>query len=193
MKKRRSFLSAAGRRGLPLGGVLALAACSGIEADVLSLRPVPDLALAAPDAAAADAGAGTGCTTQTISTQSCIDPMTWLLKAQSVCRSQGLLFPGKLEPQDLCPLGSRGIRFVCCAPPPPPPTCTPRLQGDGMSCRDADSWLDSANVDCQARHEQVRMLALTEPCPPHGFLLVKYMCCTAPPSLPPFSPLPVTP
>ena len=187
MEKRRPCLPAAARAGVLC--ILAIGACSGIEADVLSLRPAPDMAVAAVDAAAGDAAVGTACTNQTISTQTCIDLATWLLKAQSVCRSQGLQLPEKIEPLDLCPLGSQGVRFACCPLPPPPPVCTPRLQGDGMSCRDADTWLDSATVDCQARHEQVRMLALTEPCSEHGFLLVKYMCCTTLPILAPWPPL----
>lgn len=191
MEKRLPRLPAAARAGV-LFCTLAIAGCSGIEADVLSLRPAPDMAVVAADAAAGDAGAGTACTNQTISTQTCVDLTTWLLKAQSVCRSQGLQLLEKIEPLDLCPMGSQGVRFACCPLPPPPPICTPRLQGDGMSCHDADTWLDSATVDCQSRHEQVRMLALTEPCSDHGFLLVKYMCCTALPILSPW-PLPLPP
>lgn len=194
MEKRRPCLPAAARAGA-LCCALAIAACSGIEADVLSLRPAADMAVAVADAAAGDAAPGTACTSQTISTQSCVDLMNWLLKAQSVCRSQGLQLLEKLEPLEPCPLGSQGVRFACC-PPPPPPVCTPRALGDGMSCRDADSWLASATVDCQSRHEQVGMLALTEPCSGHGFLVVKYECCTALPILSPwppsYPPLPVT-
>lgn len=190
MEKRRPCLPAAARAGVLCA--LAIAACSGIEADVLSLRPAADMAVAVADAAAGDAAPGTACTNQTISTQSCIDLMTWLVKAQSVCRSQGMQLPGKIEPLELCPMGSQGIRFACCPLPPPPPVCTPRVLGDGMSCRDANSWLDSATVDCQSRREQVRMLALTEPCSEHGFLLVKYECCTVVPILSPW-PLPPWP
>lgn len=186
MEKRPCWLHAvqpvravtAGRVGCALGCTLVLAACSGIEADVLSLRPVLDMAVAATDGPAPDRGAQPQCTTQTISAQSCVEVPLWLMKAQSVCWSLGLQTLGRVEPQEPCGLGkSQGIRFECC-PPPPVPVCTPRLQGDDTSCRDANTWLDSATIDCQARREQVRMLALSEPCSAHGFRLVKYMCCT---------------
>lgn len=161
-------------------GLLAgtLAACSGIEADILSLRPVPDMAAAVTDGPAPDRSSGLQCTNQTISTMDCVEVPLWIIKAQSICSSLGLQVLGRVEPQDLCAMGkSQGLRFECCAPPPPP-SCTPRLQGDDVTCRDANTWLDSATIDCQSRREQVRMLALSEPCSASGFRLVRYMCCT---------------
>lgn len=194
MEKHRSWIGAGHRvigpvAATALAGCVLLAACSGIEADVLSLRPVPDLAAAASDGPPPDHGSDPRCTPQSISTMSCVEVPIWVMKAQAICGSLGLPVLDRVELQDPCGMGkSQGVRFGCCALPPVP-VCTPRLQGDGMSCRDANTWLDSATVDCQARGEQVRMLALSDPCSASGFRLVRYMCCTPggpppPPMLP---------
>lgn len=56
-----------------------------------------------------------------------------------------------------------------------------------MTCHDAQTWLDSASLDCQSRQEVVQFLVLDEPCAPRGYRQVKYMCCAmawVPPAAP---------
>jgi hypothetical protein len=171
-------------RGAACGGLvvsaLVIEACTGVEADVLTPRPVADLRT--------DGGGGSldgppgACTQETLSTpdtQSCMLISDWLRKAQDVCLSLGLL-PGPIDVLDPCSMmDSHGVRIICC-PPPPQPVCEPRVQGDGMSCRDAKDWLSSAAVDCQSRGERLLMPVLDATCAPHRYLIVKYMCCADP-------------
>jgi hypothetical protein len=168
-------------------GLCSLAAagsCGGLEVDVLSLRPTPDMA-------AVDAGPmpPPSCQTQSLNVMSCVDAAVWQMKAQEICYSLGRTI-GKLELAEPC-MGmmgtaqSYGVRFECCPTSPPlPPICTPRLQGDGMSCLQAWEWLDSAALDCSSRGEKAAMWALGDPCAPLRYRLVKYMCCKDPAAMP---------
>jgi hypothetical protein len=162
-----------------LAGALALPACTGVEGDVLSPRPIAaDLGIY--DAARPVDGSASICTEQTLTTTSCVLLSTWLLKAQAVCSSFGLL-TGPVEVEDPCMMmDSRSVRFTCCPPLPPVPVCEQRLQGDGMSCRETKDWLDSATVDCMSHGERMVLPVFDGACAAHRYLLVKYMCCADP-------------
>jgi hypothetical protein len=142
------------KRAALVSGLGFFAACSGVEADVLSLRPLAP-PMATVDAGAADGGPPSLCKTQTISISGCVDLMSWMLKVQSICSSLGLI-PGPIALSQPCGGTSGQIaRFECC----PAPVCTPRLQGD-----------------------QVSLMSLLEPCDTtmRRFRMLKYLCCSGP-------------
>jgi hypothetical protein len=171
-------------RQAEIGGLVVAAfvvqACMGVEGDVLTPRPVADLGVNGVGQSLD--GPATVCTQETLSTpdtQGCVPVSDWLNKAQAVCVSLGLV-PGPIDVLDPCDMmASHGVRIICC-PAMPPPICEPRVQGDGMSCRDAKDWLNSATVDCQSRGERLVMPVLDGNCAMHRYLIVKYMCCADP-------------
>lgn len=169
-------------------GTLA-AGCTGVEADVLSLRTPPDLAgssdLAKPVPPPPDAAPGLPCTTEWLSSMICEDPGLWKTKAAAVCMTGGRIL-GRLELRDTCDLrgalGARGASFDCCGAMAPPtmPVCTGRAQGDPTSCKEPAIWQQSAALDCQARGEQLDAFTPFEVCGPNRYRSVKYLCCTRP-------------
>ena len=192
MEKRRSGKKIAPRvtaaRTALFYGLLGIAACTGVEGDVLSLRSFPDLAVAAEAGTRVVDGGTPGCTTQTLSISGCVDVMAWLPKAAVVCSSLGLMVGRVLVTEPCSMSASQGVSFECC----PAPVCTPQVLGDAMSCRDSAVLLESAEHDCQTRGAQANWMVLVDSCAAHRFRMVKYMCCTglpAPPPLPPPPPL----
>lgn len=166
-------------------GTLA-SGCLGVEADVLSLRPPPDMAgspdLAKPVPSPPDAAPGPACSTEWLSSMICEDPGLWKTKAAAVCMTGGRIL-GRLDLRDTCDLrgalGARGVSFDCCGamPPPTTPVCTARMQGDPTSCKEPAIWQQSAALDCQARGEQIDAFALADLCGPDRYRSVKYLCC----------------
>ncbi len=160
-------------RTVLVAGLLAAASCAGVEADVLSLRPVPDLAVAdAPPAMTMEPGPP-GCKTQSLSTKECLDVSSWNAMTQMVCSSLGLV-PGRLALMSMCPMGTaQAVRFECC----PAQMCSGRLLGDAMSCRDGQELVDSATLDCKLRGEMALLLTPIETCAPGRYRMMKYLCC----------------
>lgn len=177
--QRGRIAAAAGLFGLLALGA-ALPGCVGVEGDVLSPRPLPDLS-PPPDLAAPPLR----CTVQKLSAPFCTDLTLWKQKVEAYCRMLGQPLITVFSPLGLCtvgmmiPSGALGVEFECCKPPTPPPPlmCKGRIQGDGTSCKDALTWQQSAAIDCGASGERVEALALDTPCMPPRYRYVRYQCC----------------
>ena len=167
-------------RAALVGSWLAVAACTGVEGDVLSPLP-PPTPIATIDGGPPDGAPTARCTLQVLSTQRCVDLMTWIAKTQAICSSLGLI-PGRLALTEPCPMRTgQGVRFECC----PARICTPRALGEATSCKDALTWRSAAALDCQKRGEEASLMSLIDPCGDGSirrYRTLKYRCCTADPS-----------
>ena len=117
---------------------LALLSCTGVEGDVLALRPTPEFVNKVDAGPPMPPPGPPSCTPQMINTMSCIEAAVWRLKAQDVCASFGLVI-GSLKVQGPCGMAmvdGYGVSFECCTALPVP-VCTQRFQGDMMTCREA--------------------------------------------------------
>lgn len=162
-------------------GLVPLAlGCDGVEADLLSLREQPDLR--EPDLSPPprpDASVLT-CTTEKAYSMACETVLTWKLKAEMTCKTSGRML-GRLEVSDFCrmpPDGATTAVFDCC-PMLPTATCASRTQGDGTTCKDADAWLLSAQLDCRGQGTRTADVVFADPCGASAtrFRRIKYQCC----------------
>lgn len=62
---------------------------------------------------------------------------------------------------------------------PMPPRCTPRHQGDAMSCQSSAVWKASASFDCRSRGERADGMTPIDPCGPDRYRAIAYFCCPA--------------
>lgn len=119
------------RSSVWLAAAISLLGCSGIDVDVLSLRPSVDMASdpMPPPLDPPDMGRPPmpRCTMRRQGdTRTCQSAALWKLSAQQDCRSRGERLD-TLTPLDPCGMGLyRMIAYTCCAngtmPPPPGPT-----------------------------------------------------------------------
>lgn len=153
---------------------------------MLSLRVLPDQHSPTPPAPKQDGGV-THCTTERLSSMDCESVSTWKVRATAACMATTRVI-ARLELRDFCmqpPDASKSAVVDCCKVATRPP-CMMRTQGDGTRCRDQNTWLMSAQLDCGSHGRRVADLALKDPCSmgTERYRFIKYLCCSSTPLQP---------
>lgn len=155
-------------------------ACSGVEADLLTLRRSTDLG-SVDQSESRDFSMPSLCLPEPLAIMGCESLVVLKDRATRQCALKGrtLLGFAIVESCDLMGVSAAmKVDISCCSPAP---LCTPREQGSASSCKDAMTWIKSATWDCASRDEAVESPKLVEPCSADQYQGVRYLCCTRSP------------